>query len=156
VIAVGEAARVTAREKEIETIFSTCAVAEPKVDERMCGVWVCEVYHASGLPGQKTHVSTTITYALLPDGTIHSTSQTAIFGSWRRSPGVTDVWDGLNAIVKGWPDHGRWGVGDGHIYMLWEDGSSARFQLYVQGAPGRREALLTPPDGKKQLWTEKN
>ncbi len=156
-MAVGESARVVAREKTLETIFSTCAVVKPRVDQRMVGIWNCEVSHASGLPGQKTYVTTTTTYVLLPDGTIHSTSDTSIFGSWRRSPGVTDVWDGVEGIVKGFPSHGRWGVGgagNGTIYMLWQDGASSGWSLYIQGAAGQREALLTAPDGTKRLWTQ--
>ncbi|MBN1418335.1 MAG: hypothetical protein JXP34_06130 [Planctomycetes bacterium] len=155
IMAVAEASLLERREKTLRTILSTCAVGTPKVDPRMLGVWYSKSYASSGPVGERLHASFTQTLVLLPDGTLHATGETLLTGQWKRYPSE-NIYDSMAEVVKGFPDHGRWGGERDRLYIMWDDGATAAYRLYVQGNAGRREALLTAPDGKKQLWTEYN
>ena len=152
--AAAESSRLAGRKATLEQVFATSKVGAPQVDQRMVGRWYHNTYRSTGSYSSRTHLSSTRVLVLVADGTIHAARQTALMGLQRR-PGRAEH-DDWSALGQSMPDHGRWGSANGRIYMMWSDGVTAGFSLHVQGAPPRREALLTSPTGQKQLWTEYN
>jgi hypothetical protein len=153
-IAIGDVQAVNRRQAEVVQIFESLRLGEPKVNSQLAGTWYTSSYSSAGTVSNRTNVATHESMTLLPNGRVQSSAQTAYSG--RTGDGGQNqssaIFDGLTDASK---EEGRWAVSGSDLYLLWKSGGVAKYSHYVQGNPGRREMLLTPPgQGEKVLWTE--
>ena len=147
--------RLERREVTLAKILTTVDVAPPVIDRRLVGVWHHKSYRSTGIGVRdRLNFASTTRIILLADGTCHAGGNTAISGTLR-NPGET-VSTSLTSLARSCPEHGRWAAANGRVYLAWDDGAVGGYGVHVQGSAGRREALLTSPTGRKQLWTEYN
>jgi len=148
-VALGEPQRIAARRAQLDAIFASLRLDEGQKDPRLVGMWRSESHYSS-----RDFSSTSVrTMALRPDGSLISDSRLLASGSQRDSGGNLSG----SATVDTGEDpgtRGRWAAADGQLYMVWGDGSSARYGYHVEGNAGSRNMLLTPANGKKELWTQ--
>lgn len=150
---IGERGKVSARDAELKRVAESLALGAAQGNRQLAGTWYSESSASAGsIASDRVHVNTTNTVTLLVDGRISSSAQSSVSGT-------VGGHDGPGASVTGVTDPsleaGRWAVEGKTLYILWKSGGAAKFDVYVQGSPGRREILLTPAGGgKKVLWTE--
>jgi len=152
--AIGDVQAVNRRQADVEKVFETLRLGEPKANTQLAGIWYTSSYSSAGMVSNRTNVATHESMTLLPNGRVQSSAQTTYSG--RTGQGSQSqshaIFDG---ITDGSSEEGRWAVSGTDIYLLWKSGGVAKYSYYIQGAPGRREMLLTPPgQGNKVLWTE--
>jgi len=144
---IGDKDRVVSRQPALREIFATFGLLESEKDPQVIGAWRYESFHSyqgpkTG-PGDDFNSTVVTDWVFQADGNFRSGGQAAAIGG---DVGV----DTGQQVGKG----GRWSTKAGRLYMIWGDGSYAEFQYHVEGAPGARNMLLVPADGKKQLWQE--
>jgi hypothetical protein len=146
---LGEKDRIEARESTLRAIFSTFGFGEGEKDLTLVGTWRYESHFFSG-----TFSSTTLRYMVLrPDGTLSSGGR--LLASMEHKDQYGDPTGSTTADTgEDSGERGRWGAGNGKLYLIWDDGSYAEYGYYVEGAPGSRKMLLKPSDGKNELWEE--
>ncbi|MFN0060205.1 MAG: hypothetical protein ACKVX7_17240 [Planctomycetota bacterium] len=153
ITAIGERDKMAERAAIVEQVSRTLTVVAPQVDPQMIGTWYSTSSNSSGLaPNDRITVSHTNEVTLRADGIVLTGGESLITGTTGKTadnPG-TDV----SGHVQGAGGSGRWAAAAGQIYILWHEGGATRSSFFVQGQPGRREALLTDAQGNKQLWTE--
>jgi len=143
-LAIGERQRVESRQGALREVFGTFGLLESQRDPQVVGTWRNESrynYRGPAAGVGDDFASTAISqWAYQADGTFRASGQVST---------SANIDTGMQA-----GGGGRWATGEGHLYMVWADGSYSVFKYYVQGAPGSRAMLLTPPNGEKQLWEE--
>ncbi|MEM7201691.1 MAG: hypothetical protein AAF628_15590 [Planctomycetota bacterium] len=151
----GERSLVRRRRPSIETMFATLTLGEPQIDPRLASTWYAKNYRTVGDVQDRINFANTQTVTLVADGSLSSSSQTAISGQTGRNnpqrPGTS-----ISGMTEAAREAGRWAMQGEYVYMLWKTGGVTKCKVYVQGAPGRRELLVTQLNGSKSLWTEYN
>jgi hypothetical protein len=92
------------------------------------------------------------TTALYVNGTCAAANQMVLSAAMKNYQG--QLTGSAGGDVHSGIERGRWGASDTQLYILWDDGTVSTWRYHVQGAPGNREMVLYPPQGKKDLWTE--
>lgn len=151
--AIGESALVAEREADVLRIFETLEWGAPKTSAKLVGTWHADSYHSAGdVSSDRVNVSHRSTFVFLADGRVRSSSVMGVSG---RTGGDDGDGADVSGVVEGDPGLGRWAAKGKHLWLLWREGGAAKYEVFVQGAPGRREMLLTPAGGgAKVLWTE--
>jgi hypothetical protein len=138
VLAIGTKEQLTARESALGEAFASFRMEEPQRDPALVGAWgnrKTESYHS----GEFTAATEIKAEALFrEDGSFIAVESSQFVG------GTGDVGaDSERRTVT----EGLWYAGQGHLFLLLEDGSLEAFLYEVQGAPGGRQLVVSPKFG---------
>ncbi len=123
--------------------------ADIQRDPNLMGVWYQKSFSSGSIVSDSSMLrSTTTVWVFSDDGMVTVGSETAVMG---HSGGLS-----ATGLAQGQPDVGRWRIVNRQLFIRWGNGALGYWAYYVQGAPGRREALLQPPGGERLLLTEYN
>lgn len=150
--ALGEPAALKRREATLGTVARSLKLGAPSADPELAGTWFDQNYSSAGTTSSdRINVSTQSQIRMLSNGTIASSTQSAVSGATGGSgrPGGN-----IAGLTDPSLEAGRWARSGQSLYVLWKSGGVAKYTVYVQGPRGRREMLLTAPNGNKILWTE--
>ena len=132
--AIGEPALVERRGQELSGIFRSLQAGEPKTDAKLVGTWNADAHHSVGdISSDRINISHRQTVTLRPDGRMVSASQMGVGG---RTGGHDRPGTDVSGVVQGEPGLGRWAAEGRYLYVLWNEGAVAKFEVYVQGTPG--------------------
>ena len=152
---VGDPDTVAKRREQLTKVFSSLRLGASKTNQRLPGTWYSQNYRSVGDVRERINFANNQAVTMLPNGSLSSRSQTAISGQTGRDnpyrPGTS-----VSGLTQSAREQGRWAVDGDQVYLLWKDAGVSRAKYYIQGQPGRREMLITWPNGNKVLWTEYN
>lgn len=137
-LAIGAKERLTAREDALGEMFGSFRMEAPRRDPALVGLWgnsKTDGYRS----GEFSAATQKKAEALFrPDGSFTAVESSQFVG------GTGDVGaDSEERTVI----EGLWYAGQGHLFLLLEDGSLAAFHYQVQGAPGSRQLVVSPQFG---------
>lgn len=147
VSALAERGKLDRREPALVEAITTVVLREPTADPVLSGTWYSQSFSRAGGVSDFVNTTTVSAFTLLPNGRVRSSTQTGVSG---QVPGGS-----VSGVTDALLDQGRWALVGKDLWVVWRDGTAARWTIYLQGQPGRRELLLTAPGGgNKVLWTE--
>jgi len=152
VTTLAEPALVARREAALLEVVKSLVLAEPEADPVLAGTWHSQSFSRAGDVREYVNTSSTTSVTMTANGRLRSSTSTAVFGQTGRDDGAGGTINGQTGALL---EDGRWARKGDALWVVWRAGGASRFELFVQGQPGRREMLLTPAGGgQKVLWTE--
>jgi hypothetical protein len=138
ILSIGTKERLTARERALRNTFASFRMEAPQRDPGLVGEWGNQKTegHRSGEFSAATQKKAQALFR--PDGSFVAVETSQFVG------GTGDISvDSEERTVT----EGLWYAGQGHLYLLYEDGSLEAFLYEVQGAPGSRQRVVSPQFG---------
>lgn len=141
VLAVGDKARIAARENVTRGIFTSFGAFEGEKDPQVVGTWKSGVADngmlikdAAGRVSTTSASDSSDRYTISPDGTISKVSHSRTIVN---APGVSlDTGDSYETTK------GTWAAGSGKFVVFWENGKSNEWTYQVTAEPGRSRRLV--------------
>lgn len=155
VLALGDQAKINARETTVRAIFASLDAGEGQHDPVLVGAWKFWSYHGSadGRYGSETSRQ----FRLQADGFCFWSSSSESSGSFagRDSFGNTTWTGGLAGQNSSGIRRGRWTGGGGELNVVWDDGSTAYWKYQVNPPTGtNRRLFLQGNQAKPDEWVE--
>ena len=130
-LAMGDKDKIAARENVLKDIFSSLAAGAGERDAQIFGSWKFGISKNSG---GTSSTETTRRLRFFPNGTC----------VWQNS-GI-----GLSQDNEG--ERGQWTAANGHLFVLWADGTSGTWNYEMRASENGKRLLLKGADTKAHEW----